>query len=146
MSLRNHIINRITTEGPMRLDDYMATCLLHPTLGYYTTRQPFGQAGDFTTAPEISQMFGELIGLCLAQAWLTDGAPSRFTLAELGPGRGTLMADAVRACRAVPGFIEAAQIVLLEASPTLIKQQRTALSDVDVTWINSTAQLPDQPL
>ncbi len=130
----------------MRLDDYMTTCLLHPTLGYYTTQDPFGQTGDFITAPEISQMFGELIGLCLAQKWLSDGAPDRFTLAELGPGRGTLMADALRACRAVPGFADAAQIVLIEASPALQAQQRKALSRYDVTWIDRTTRLPDQPL
>ena len=130
----------------MRLDDYMTTCLLHPTLGYYTTQDPFGQTGDFITAPEISQMFGELIGLSLAQKWLSDGAPDRFTLAELGPGRGTLMADALRACRAVPGFADAAQIVLIEASPALQAQQRKALSRYDVTWIDRTTRLPDQPL
>ena len=130
----------------MRLDDYMTTCLLHPTLGYYTTQDPFGRTGDFITAPEISQMFGELIGLCLAQKWLSDGAPDRFTLAELGPGRGTLMADALRACRAVPGFADAAQIVLIEASPALQAQQRKALSRYDVTWIDGTTRLPDQPL
>lgn len=146
MTLRDHIIARITAEGPMRLDDYMTTCLLHPTMGYYTTRTPFGQMGDFTTAPEISQMFGELIGLCLAQTWISDGAPTAFTLAELGPGRGTLMADALRACRAVPGFLDAAQIVLVEASPALQEQQRKALRDYDVRWISNTADLPKAPL
>ena len=146
MTLRDHIITRIMAEGPMRLDHFMTTCLLHPTKGYYTTRQPFGQTGDFITSPEISQMFGELIGLCLAQSWLTNGAPDKFTLAELGPGRGTLMADALRACRAVPGFLDAAHIVLVEASPILQEQQRKALSSYDVGWINGTAQLPDAPL
>ena len=146
MTLRDHLIARITAEGPMRVDDYMATCLLHPTMGYYTTRQPFGQLGDFTTAPEISQMFGELIGLCLAQTWLTNGAPETFTLAELGPGRGTLMADALRACRAVPGFLEAAEIVLVEASPALQDQQRATLKGRAGTWIANTAQLPKGPL
>ncbi|MGJ8617939.1 MAG: class I SAM-dependent methyltransferase [Sulfitobacter sp.] len=146
MTLRDHILARITTEGPMRLDEYMTTCLLHPTLGYYTTGQPFGAAGDFTTAPEISQMFGELIGLCLAQAWLGNGAPDRFALAELGPGRGTLMADALRACRGVPGFLDAAEIVLVEASPALQDVQRKTLSGHSVTWVNSTAKLPDAPL
>jgi SAM-dependent MidA family methyltransferase len=146
MTLRDHIIARIETEGPMRIDAYMTTCLLHPTMGYYTTQQPFGQAGDFITAPEISQMFGELIGLCLAQKWLTDGAPDAFTLAELGPGRGTLMKDVLRACRGVPGFVDAAQVVLVEASPALKDTQREILSGHTVHWINSTAQLPDAPL
>ena len=91
------IAARIAAEGPMLLDDYMRLCLMHPSHGYYSTRDPFGTKGDFTTAPEISQMFGELVGLALAQAWLDQGAPAPFTLAELGPGRGTLMADLLRA-------------------------------------------------
>ena len=94
------LAQRIAATGPMTLADFMADCLMHPQFGYYATRDPFGASGDFTTAPEISQMFGELIGLCLAQTWLSNGAPHSFTLAELGPGRGTLMADALRACRA----------------------------------------------
>jgi NADH dehydrogenase [ubiquinone] 1 alpha subcomplex assembly factor 7 len=110
---------RIREGGPITVADYMAECLLHPVHGYYTTRDPFGAAGDFTTAPEISQMFGELVGLALAQAWLDQGAPAPFTLAELGPGRGTLMADVLRATRGVPGFHAAAQVVLVEASPVL---------------------------
>ncbi len=145
-TLMDHIINRIHATGPMRIDDYMATCLLHPTLGYYTTRDPLGAAGDFITAPEISQMFGELIGLCLAQTWLSQGAPDRFTLAELGPGRGTLMADILRAGHAVPGFIDAAEIVLVEASPALRTVQRDTLAKAKVQWHDSTADLPDQPL
>ncbi len=146
MRLRDHLIARIAADGPMRLDEYMSVCLLHPEYGYYTTRQPFGRAGDFTTAPEISQMFGELIGLCLAQDWLSKGAPAPFTLAELGPGRGTLMADALRACTAVPGFLDAAQIVLVEASPALRAEQRAALAGHEVTWVDTTDALPDQPL
>ena len=104
-----------------------AECLLHPDHGYYTTRNPLGRAGDFITAPEISQMFGELLGLCLAQAWVDQGSPARFILAELGPGHGTLMADLLRATRAVPGFHDAARIVLVEASPPLRKRQIEAL-------------------
>jgi SAM-dependent MidA family methyltransferase len=127
MTLKDHIIARITAEGPMRLDDYMSTCLLHPTLGYYTSQTPFGQQGDFVTAPDISQMFGELIGLALAQAWLDQGAPKPFTLAELGPGRGTLMADLLRAANQVPGFLDAAEIILIEASPALRDVQRETL-------------------
>nr|WP_216859443.1 SAM-dependent methyltransferase [Sulfitobacter aestuariivivens] len=130
----------------MRLDDYMSTCLLHPTLGYYTTRAPFGQNGDFITAPEISQMFGELLGLALAQAWMDQGAPPRFTLAEMGPGRGTLMADALRATSRVPGFAKAAEITLFEASPALQRQQYDALKDHTVSWITDLQKLPDQPL
>jgi len=84
-ALLDHLRAQIRASGPMRLDAYMATCLMHPEWGYYATRDPFGQAGDFITAPEISQMFGELIGLCLAQTWLDQGAPSPLALVELGP-------------------------------------------------------------
>ena len=135
---------RIAATGPMRLSDYMAACLLHPVHGYYATRDPFGAAGDFTTAPEISQMFGELLGLSLAQAWLDQGAPAPFTLAELGPGRGTLMADVLRATRAVPGFHAGAQVVLVEASAHLRGVQRATLGAVQ--WVDTVQDLPDQPL
>ena len=113
------IAGRIAQDGPMRLDDYMRLCLMHPQHGYYPTRDPFGAAGDFVTAPEISQMFGEMVGLALAQAWLDQGSPAPFALAELGPGRGTLMADILRAARQVPGFCAAALVALVEASPHL---------------------------
>ncbi|WP_270728722.1 class I SAM-dependent methyltransferase [Shimia sp. Alg240-R146] len=128
----------------MTVADFMTEALLHPEHGYYTTRDPLGAAGDFTTAPEISQMFGELIGLALAQAWLDQGAPSPFTLAELGPGRGTLMADILRATRQVPGFHAAAKVHLVEASPTLRAKQQ-ALVD-DATWHTNIDTLPAQPL
>ncbi len=146
MTLKDHLLARIAADGPMRLDDYMATCLLHPTLGYYTTRDPFGQAGDFITAPEISQMFGELIGLCLAQSWLDQGAPASFTLAELGPGRGTLMQDILRSCSAVHGFLDAAEVTLIEASPTLRTVQAETLKGHAPRWVERTEDLPDQPL
>jgi NADH dehydrogenase [ubiquinone] 1 alpha subcomplex assembly factor 7 len=140
------LARRIAATGPMTLADYMAECLLHPDHGYYTTRDPFGAAGDFTTAPEISQMFGELLGLCLAQAWLDQGAPARFTLAEIGPGRGTLMADALRATRAVPGFHAAANVVLVEASATLRARQKAALAGHPAQWLDGVDNLPDAPL
>ena len=146
MSLKDHLLTRIALEGPMRLDAYMQSCLLHPEWGYYTTRAPFGPEGDFITAPEISQMFGELIGLSLAQSWLDQGAPSPFTLAELGPGRGTLMADILRATARVPGFQAAAQVTLVEASPSLRDVQRETLRGAEVTWAESAADLPDAPL
>lgn len=137
---------RIAATGPMRLSDYMAECLLHPEHGYYTTRPPFGAAGDFTTAPEISQMFGELLGLCLAQYWLDLGRPAPFTLAEPGPGRGTLMADLLRATRGVPGFHAAARVMLVEASPRLRQVQRATLAAHPVEWLDRVEDLPDQPL
>lgn len=141
------LIRQIDAQGPMTVADFMTECLLHPLHGYYSTRDPFGAAGDFTTAPEISQMFGELLGLCLAQAWHDQGAPSPFTLAELGPGRGTLMADVLRATRGVPGFHAAARILLVEASATLrAVQAQTLHSYPGVTWANDVGALPDQPL
>lgn len=118
----------------MRLSDYMAECLLHPEHGYYTTKPPFGTEGDFTTAPEISQMFGELLGLCLAQSWLDQGAPAPFTLAEIGPGRGTLMADILRATRGVPGFHAGMRLRLVEASPRLRDLQAQALAGYAPEW------------
>ena len=138
------LIQRIRATGPMTLADYMGECLLHPEHGYYTARDPLGAAGDFTTAPEISQMFGELIGLCLAQAWMDQGAPTSFALAELGPGRGTLMADILRATRGVSGFHDAAQVHLIEASPTLRAAQAQIVPHA--AWHNSVATLPDLPL
>ncbi len=146
MNMTDHLIARITTDGPLSVADYMAECLLHPVHGYYTTNDPLGAQGDFTTAPEISQMFGELIGLSLAQSWLDQGAPAPFSLAELGPGRGTLMADLLRATRGVPGFHAAMQIFLVEASPTLKTAQERALDGFDVTWCAHMAELPAQPL
>ncbi|NVK15926.1 MAG: SAM-dependent methyltransferase [Rhodobacteraceae bacterium] len=146
MSLRDHLTARIRADGPISVAEYMADCLLHPQFGYYTTRDPLGAKGDFTTAPEISQMFGELLGLSLAQAWLDQGSPAPFTLAELGPGRGTLMADLLRATRGVPGFHAAMQIHLVEASPALRGVQASTLEGYAPVWLDSVETLPDQPL
>ncbi len=141
------LIRNIRATGPITLADYMAACLLHPQHGYYATRDPLGRAGDFTTAPEISQMFGELLGLCLAQTWLDQGAPSAFVLAELGPGRGTLMKDMLRATQGVPGFHAAMQVHLVEASEPLKTVQRDLLHAYDVTWCATVQDLPqDLPL
>ena len=145
-ALAAQLIGRIQSAGPMSLADYMAECLLHPLHGYYTTATPIGAGGDFTTAPEISQMFGELLGLMLAQSWMDQGAPSPFTLAEPGPGRGTLMADIWRATARVPGFHAAARVHLIEASPRLRAQQAARLADARPQWCESFAALPDAPL
>ncbi|MCA0042791.1 class I SAM-dependent methyltransferase [Celeribacter litoreus] len=145
-ALKDILIRRIRQTGPITLADYMAECLLHPEHGYYTTRDPLGATGDFTTAPEISQMFGELLGLALAQSWLDQGAPDSFILAELGPGRGTLMADILRATRAVKGFHEACNVHLVEASPILRNAQRAAMPDREITWCDQITDLPDAPL
>lgn len=140
------IAARIAATGPLTIAQYMNDCLLHPEHGYYTTHEPFGTKGDFITAPEISQMFGEMLGLCLAQSWIDAGAPAPFTLAELGPGRGTLMADILRATRGVPGFHAGAQITLIEASPRLRDIQRQTLDGYEVHWLESADALPQQPL
>ncbi len=137
---------RIGAFGPLSLAEYMTECLLHPQHGYYTTQQPFGTAGDFTTAPEISQMFGELLGLCLAQTWLDQGAPAPFVLAELGPGRGTLMADILRATKSVPGFHAGLRLMLVEASPRLQAVQAETLRNYAPVWIAAVQDLPDLPL
>lgn len=143
-ALKAVIAEQVAQSGPMSLAAYMALCLQHPEHGYYITRDPLGR--DFTTAPEISQMFGELIGLCLAQSWLDQGAPTPFTLAELGPGRGTLMADALRAARRVPGFLEGARITLVETSPALKQVQAQALAGFDAAWVQRVEDLPEAPL
>jgi SAM-dependent MidA family methyltransferase len=143
--LRDALVAQIRQTGPITVAEYMNISLLHPVLGYYTTRDPFGVAGDFTTAPEISQMFGELIGLSLAQSWLDQGAPNPFTLAEIGPGRGTMMADIIRATKGVPGFLQAMDVWLIEASDTLRAQQLMRVPTAQ--WANSVDELPtDQPV
>jgi len=144
MSLKDILIERIRTVGPMRVSDYMSECLMHPTHGYYATRDPFGVKGDFTTAPEMTQMFGELIGLSLAQAWMDQGAPASFVLAEIGPGRGTLMADLLRATNKIPGFHAALDLHLIEASPALRAKQRELLGEA--TWHDDVSTLPEAPL
>lgn len=143
MSLKSVLTERIRTLGPISIADYMHECLLHPAHGYYATRDPFGTTGDFTTAPEVTQMFGELLGISLAQAWVDQGQPSPFVLAEAGPGRGTLMADLLRATRKVPGFHDAMQLHLVEASPTLRQKQQELLGDAQ--WHESVETLPDLP-
>lgn len=144
--LAHAIIARIRETGPISVADYMTECLLHPVHGYYTTREPFGAAGDFITAPDISQMFGELLGLALAQAWLDRGCPAPMTLAELGPGRGTLMADILRATLGIPGFHAAAAITLVEASPRLRDLQAATLSPYRPAWLDRIEDLPQAPL
>src|SRR5271165_6556143 len=102
--LADLIARRIRAQGPLTVAEYMAEALGHPEYGYYTTRDPFGRRGDFTTAPEISQVFGELIGLWCADLWDRMGRPDPLLLDELGPGRGTLLADALRAIKVAPEF------------------------------------------
>ncbi len=124
----------------------MAEALGHPKYGYYTTRDPLGARGDFITAPEITQIFGELIGLWCADGWVQMGRPDPVILAELGPGRGTLMADALRALRVAPDFRRALRLHLLETSPALRQIQAQLLADANPRWHQSFASLPEGPL
>ena len=143
------IAREIRDGGPIPLDRYMALCLAHPVHGYYRTRDPLGPGGDFVTAPEISQMFGELIGVWIAAtraAMLAAGLSSTepLRLVELGPGRGTLMADAQRALRAAAPDA-AFDLHLVETSPALRAVQGTRLAAAAPTWHDAVATLPDGP-
>lgn len=143
--LERLIREMIMAEGPMRLDRYMGLCLGHPRHGYYMARQPFGEQGDFVTAPEISQVFGELLGVWLMSTWVMLGRPSPFNLVELGPGRGTLMADILRAARSMPEFLDAARVHLVETSARLREMQRHTIIG-EPTWHASLDTVPEGPL
>jgi NADH dehydrogenase [ubiquinone] 1 alpha subcomplex assembly factor 7 len=144
------IAGRIRREGPLSVAAFMAMALHDPEAGYYASRDPFGAAGDFVTAPEISQIFGELIGACLADYWQRIDRPDPVILAELGPGRGTLMTDLLRAARALPDFRRALRLWLVEASPVLRAQQQrrlaTAAPDLPPNFAESIDALPEAPL
>jgi NADH dehydrogenase [ubiquinone] 1 alpha subcomplex assembly factor 7 len=143
--LEREIRARITQTGPMPLAEFMALCLYDPQHGYYRHRSPFGAAGDFVTAPEISQMFGELVGLWAAAVWQAIGKPDPVALIELGPGRGTMMADALRAARAAPDFRRAMRVHLIETSLDLQARQRATLSAVDDVPLRWHATIDDVP-
>ena len=149
-SLLDHLRARLEREGVMTVADFMGEALTHPWSGYYMHGDPFGapgqQGGDFVTAPEISQMFGELIGVWCADTWMRLGRPAPCQLVELGPGRGTLMADALRATRQVPGFHDALAVTLVEISPALRERQREALGNHQAAWLDNVGQIPEAPL
>lgn len=140
------IARRIALTGPISIADFMAEALGHPRLGYYRRTMAVGAAGDFTTAPEISQMFGELLGAWLAERWLAMGSPSPVRLVELGPGRGTLMADALRATRGVPGFHAAIDLHLVDTDEPMRAAQRAALPTHAPTWHERFDEVPAGPL
>jgi len=144
-SLARELIGRLRYNGPIPVDEFMAMCLGHPEHGYYRTRTAIGAAGDFITAPEISQVFGELVGLWTAVVWQQMGSPVPFQLVELGPGRGTMMADALRATRRVPGFHEAARVVMVEPSPVLTGVQQATLqgSGRAAQWVADVSDVKD---
>jgi SAM-dependent MidA family methyltransferase len=147
--LGEKIAGLIRATGPISVADYMAICLFDPEDGYYTTREPFGAKGDFVTAPEVSQMFGELVAVWLVQAWQASGKPSPVTLAEIGPGRGTLMKDIVRTIgRVAPELMDSADFALIEASPRLAAVQQETLRDSGsaFTWHTTFDTLQAGPL
>jgi len=137
----------IVAEGPISLTTFIALAMTHPEHGYYTTRDPLGRGGDFTTAPEISQIFGELLGLWAAEVWRAMDRPSPVRLVELGPGRGTMLADALRAIAAAePAFFEAAKVHLIEPSPALREIQERTLVHVKPVWHDRLADAGDGPV
>ena len=144
--LASRLAARIRAEGPILLADFMAAALSDPEHGYYMVRDPLGAAGDFTTSPEISQAFGELLGLWCAEVWRASGAPDPVLLVELGPGRGVLMADALRAiARVTPDFRAARQLHLVDLSPSLRAVQAEHLKLEKPVWHDALASVPEGP-
>jgi NADH dehydrogenase [ubiquinone] 1 alpha subcomplex assembly factor 7 len=144
--LQSEIKRLIKASGPMPVWRYMELCLTHPEFGYYVSRDPLGREGDFTTAPEVSQMFGELLGLWAASVWKAIGSPPLLRLIELGPGRGTMMADALRALRVLPPLYQALSIHLVEINPVLRDKQKSMLSGArDIAWHETVDDIPDGP-
>lgn len=146
--LKERLKARIAAEGPITVAEYMRVCLSDPEAGYYTTRDPFGRDGDFITAPEVSQMFGELIGAVCLAAFDAMGSPAEVQLAEIGPGRGTLMADVLRMASLRPDFLNAARLNLVETSLRLRKTQEKTLRDspLQPTFRSAFQELPGGPL
>lgn len=147
LPLIDRIRRQITLDGPLTISDYMTICLSDPQAGYYTTATPFGREGDFITAPDVSQMFGELIGIWCVAMWRNIGAPKRFALVEMGPGRGTLMADILRTAALDDGFVKAVDVRLLEISGRLRQQQKQVLKAHEgrIGWIDDLAALGKVP-
>ncbi|MDX8438770.1 class I SAM-dependent methyltransferase [Mesorhizobium australafricanum] len=147
--LKERIVGLIGATGPIPVSEYMALCLFDPDAGYYTTREPFGAAGDFITAPEVSQMFGELVAIWLYQAWQGAGRPLPVTFAEIGPGRGTLMKDMLRTwSRLDPALVADASFAMIETSRRLVEIQKETLAgrDAKLDWHQTIDTLPRQPL
>ncbi len=142
MDLRERLAAQIAAGGPISVAQYMTACLHDPDFGYYATRPALGETGDFVTAPMVSQMFGELVGVWAASAWELMGRPDPVRLVEMGPGDGTLMSDILRTVRHAEGFLEAADVWLVETSGPLMALQRERLPE-DVNWAASLAEVPD---
>jgi SAM-dependent MidA family methyltransferase len=146
--LETEIRRRIAAAGPMPVGEFMTLCLTDHDHGYYTTRDPLGERGDFVTSPEISQMFGELIGLWMAAVWKKMGEPPNVRIVELGPGRGTMMHDALRAAKVMPAFRDAAVLHLVEISPVLQGEQEKTLEQlpVPIFWHAALREVPKGPV
>lgn len=147
--LADRIADTIAANGPIGVAEYMALCLFDPPDGYYTTREPFGRVGDFTTAPEISQMFGEIVGVWIVAAWQSLASPAPVAIAEIGPGRGTLMKDALRTiARLAPDLLAAAEIFMIETSPRLAEIQKDTMAGTDagISWHATVEALPARPV
>lgn len=146
MKLADRLAARIRRTGPVPVSAFMACALGDPECGYYAKRDPLGADGDFITAPEISQAFGEIIGLWCADTWRRSGAPERVSLVELGPGRGTMMADMLRAAKVMPDFAAALTVHLIETSPALRAHQRQALAGLPACWHDGLESVPPGPI
>jgi len=147
--LKNKITRLIETQGPISVSQFMSLCLADPEHGYYIHENPFGTRGDFTTAPEISQMFGEMLALWAIDRWQTHGAPSPFIFCEMGPGRGTLMDDMIRTLAKIcPDFLNSARIILVETSQRLREQIKKKLKPhkIDIIFVDHILDLPPLPL
>lgn len=146
-SLGEKIRRQIVANGPISVADYMNQCLADPNFGYYMTKDPFGESGDFITAPEVSQMFGELIGGWCVETWRRLSKPSPFNLVEMGPGRGTLMSDLLRIAALEPTFFAGTTLHLVETSPHLRAHQQKTLKGVpvDIHWHDTLKTVPDAP-
>jgi SAM-dependent MidA family methyltransferase len=132
-------------QGSITISDFINAVLYHEKYGYYTSRLPLGKDGDFTTAPEISQLFGEVIAVWIMHTWEKLGKPSKFSLVELGPGKGTLIHDIIRVTRKYSSFFNSMLIHLVEISPTLRKIQKEKLKGLGVNWHKDIDNLPEQP-
>jgi len=148
MSLEDKIKNILKEKGHMTTDEYMSVCLYDDEFGYYRVHDPIGRDGDFITSPEISQTFGEMIGAWLAATWSSVDSPKEKILVELGPGRGTLMKDILRATKNVDGFHDGLEVHLVEVNEKLRDRQRNVLEHekVEIFWHDSVDDLPAKPI
>lgn len=146
--LKSKLAQLIKDAGPISVAEYMTYCLLDPVNGYYPTRDPLGSEGDFITAPEISQMFGEVLGLWCVQSWIDLGRPDAVQLVEMGPGRGIMMSDMLRAAKLDPDFAKAVQVTLIEASAALeaVQGRNLANCGVPVRWAKDLSEVVQGPI